>query len=197
MGVSPGPNTDVTAPDLGNLATAVLQSTVNTIPRSTMCRWACRRNGVSGCGNTNIPGRRTTYRGGAESTVQETKRDIVALYFHDYLLTELDVLKDSRRSDMKFIFGNIAEELLPLLSRILPPDSEAMSFVDYTASRVVQRREVLKNIPSDDVPCTLIYTFHDDNVGVLTQLAIGSLHELTKDLRLHGWSAIMILVLPI
>ncbi|MDP6748655.1 MAG: hypothetical protein QGH37_16855 [Candidatus Poribacteria bacterium] len=51
MGASPGPNTDVTAPDLGNLATAVLQSTVNTIPRSTMCRWACR-NGVSGCGNT-------------------------------------------------------------------------------------------------------------------------------------------------
>lgn len=32
MGVSPGPNTDVTAPDLGNLATAVLQSTVNTYP---------------------------------------------------------------------------------------------------------------------------------------------------------------------
>ena len=78
-----------------------------------MCRWAYR-NGVSGCGNTNIPG-------GAERAVQETKRDIVALYFYDYLLTELDVLKDSRRSDMKFIFGNIAEELLPLLLRILPP----------------------------------------------------------------------------
>jgi len=161
-----------------------------------MCRWACR-NGVSGCGNTNIPGRRTTYLGGAERAVQETKRDIVAPYFYDYLLTELDVLKDSRRSDMKFIFGNIAEELLPLLLRILPPGFETMNFVDYTASRVVQRREVLKNIPSDDVPCILTYTFHDDNVGVLPQLAIGSLHELTKDLRLHGWSAIMILVLPI
>ena len=94
-----------------------------------MCRWACR-NGVSGYGKTNIPGRRTTYRGGAERTVQEAKRDIVALHFHDYLLTELDVRKDSRRSDMKFIFGNIAEELLPLLSRILPPGSETMNFVN-------------------------------------------------------------------
>ena len=151
MGASPGPNTDVTAPDLGDLATAVLQSTVNTIPRSTMCRWACR-NGVSGCGIRNMPSRRTTYPGGAERAEQETKGDIVALYFYDHLLTELDVLKGSRRSDMKFIFGNVAEELFPLLSRILPPGSETMNFVDYTASRVVQRGEVLKNIPRDDVP---------------------------------------------
>jgi hypothetical protein len=34
----------------------------------------------------------------------------------------------------------------------------------------------------------LIYTLHDDNVGVLPQLATHSLHELTKDLRDLGWA---------
>jgi len=219
MGIIPGPNTDVTDPDLVNLATAVLQSTVNTYPEIDYVslgmpewrQWVGQYEHAWQALDAKYDlsevqslaeilaaaGNRTSYPGGAEGAIQETKGDIVALYFYDHLLTELDVLKGSHRSDMKFIFGNVAEELFPLLSRILPPGSETMNFVDYTASRVVQRREILKNIPSDDVPCTLIYTFHDDNVGVLTQLAIGSLHELTKDLRLHGWSAIMILVLPI
>jgi hypothetical protein len=53
---------------------------------------------------------------------------------------------------------------------------------------VLKRREVLKNIPNREVPSTLIYTLHDDNVGVLPQLATGSLHELTRDLRRHGWA---------
>ena len=86
---------------------------------------------------------------------------------------------------IKFIFGNVVEELFPLLSCILQPGSETMNCVDYTASRVAQHWKVLKNIPSDDVPWTLIYTLRDDNVGGLPQLATGSLHELTKDLHRH------------
>ena len=41
---------------------------------------------------------------------------------------------------------------------------------------------------TSEVPATLIYTLHDDNVGTLPALATGSLHELTKDLRRHGWA---------
>jgi hypothetical protein len=63
-----------------------------------------------------------------------------------------------------------------------------MTFVDYTPSRVVRRRHVLAQLPSRQVPTVLIYTLHDDNVGVLPQLATGSLHELTADLRRHGWA---------
>jgi hypothetical protein len=47
---------------------------------------------------------------------------------------------------------------------------------------------VLTRFPSRQVPASLIYTLHDDNVGVLPQLATGSLHELTLDLRHYGWA---------
>jgi len=52
----------------------------------------------------------------------------------------------------------------------------------------VKRREVLKGVPAREVPSVLIYTLHDDNVGVLPQLATHSLHELTRDLRDLGWA---------
>ena len=89
---------------------------------------------------------------------------------------------------MKFIYNSVAEELFPLLGNLVPHDWETLNFVDYTASRIVKRREVLENVPSRDHACSLIYTLHDDNVGLLPQLATGSLHELTKDLIRHGWA---------
>jgi hypothetical protein len=120
--------------------------------------------------------------------VQEVKGDIVALEFYDRLLKELRALKGSRRPDMKFSFDSVAEELFPVLPRLVPPGSETMNFVDYTPSRVVRRRGVLAQLPSREIPAALIYTLHDDNVGVLPQLATGSLHELTLELRRHGWA---------
>jgi hypothetical protein len=38
------------------------------------------------------------------------------------------------------------------------------------------------------LPTSLIYTLHDDNVGLVPQLSTGSLHEITQDLRRYGWS---------
>ena len=143
-------------------------------------------------------GKRTGYPGGANRAVQEVKGDIVALHFYDRLLSSVAFrsakaasgrnFRGAKGDDVKFIFNSVAEELFPVLPRVLPPHSEALNFVDYTASRIVRRREVLKTIPSREVPCVLIYTLHDDNVGVLPQLTTGSLHELTKDLRRHGWA---------
>ena len=62
------------------------------------------------------------------------------------------------------------------------------NLVDYTASRVLRRRQVLKDLPAREITSTLLFTLHDDNVGVLPQLATGSLHELTRDLCRHGWA---------
>src|SRR5206468_6160992 len=52
----------------------------------------------------------------------------------------------------------------------------------------LRRRAVLGALPVRDVPASLIYTLHDDNIGVLPQLMTGPLHELTTDLRRHGWA---------
>ena len=210
MSVVPGPDTDVTDAALAKMSTAVLQCTVNTYPevdyvslgmpewRQWVGQYECAWNALDAkYGLSKIEplaeilaaaGKRTDYPGGSERAVQEVKGDIVALCFYDHPLTERNALQGSLRPNMKFVFDGIAEELFPVLSRILPPGSETMNFVDYTASRILRRREVLKHIPSRDVPCTLIYTLHDDNLGVLPQLTTGSLHELTKDLRRYGWA---------
>jgi len=210
MSVVPGPQTLVEDRDLGDLATAVLRSTVNTYPEvdyvllgmpefrqwsgQSSSAWLAldRKYRLGGSAAFNevlaAASKRSGYPGGTERAVEEAKGDIVALRFCDRLLTETDLLKGTRRPDVKFILNSVAEELFPVLPRLLPPGSETLNFVDYTPARILQRREVLGRIPARAVPASLIYTLHDDNVGLLPQLATGSLHEITKDLRRHGWA---------
>ena len=208
--VVPSAETDIDDPALTELATTVLRATVDTYPEVDYValgmpefrQWSGLYERAWGALDTkyNISlqrslddiltaaSQRSTYPGGEERALQEVKGDIVALYFYDRLLNEIDVLKESRRPDMKFIYNSVAEELFPLLGNLVPDDWETLNFVDYTASRIVKRREVLENVPSQKHACSLIYTLHDDNVGLLPQLATGSLHELTKDLIRHDWA---------
>ncbi|MYE89218.1 hypothetical protein F4X33_09515 [Candidatus Poribacteria bacterium] len=208
--VVPSAETDIDDPALTELATTVLRATVNTYPEVDYValgmpefrQWSGLYERAWRALDTkyNISSKRSlddvltaatqrsTYPGGEERALQEVKGDIVALYFYDRLLNEIHALKDSRRPDMKFIYNSVAEELFPLLGNLVPHDWETLNFVDYTASRIVKRREVLENVPSQEHACSLIYTLHDDNVGLLPQLATGSLHELTKDLIRHGWA---------
>ncbi len=208
--VVPSAETDIDDPALTELATTVLRATVNTYPEIDYValgmpefrQWSGLYERAWGAldAKYNISlqrslddiltaaSQRSTYPGGEERALQEVKGDIVALYFYDRLLNEIHALKESRRPDMKFIYNSVAEELFPLLGNLVPHDWETLNFVDYTASRIVKRREVLENVPSQEHACSLIYTLHDDNVGLLPQLATDSLHELTKDLIRHGWA---------
>ena len=208
--VVPSAETDIDDSALTELATAVLRATVDTYPEVDYValgmpefrQWSglYERAWQELDAKYNISLQRSlddvltaatqrfAYPGGEERALQEVKGDIVALYFYDRLLNEIHALKESRRPDMKFIYNSVAEELFPLLGHLVPHDWETLNFVDYTASRVVKRREVLENVPSREHACSLIYTLHDDNVGLLPQLATGSLHELTKDLIQHGWA---------
>ncbi|MCE2394361.1 hypothetical protein J4G02_07195 [Candidatus Poribacteria bacterium] len=208
--VVPSAETDIDDPALTELAMTVLRATVDTYPEVDYValgmpefrQWSGlyerawqaldAKYNISSQRSLNdvltAAPQRSAYPGGEERALQEVKGDIVALYFYDRLLNEIHALKESRRPDMKFIYNSVAEELFPLLGNLVPHDWETLNFVDYTASRIVKRREVLENVPSQEHACSLIYTLHDDNVGLLPQLATGSLHELTKDLIRHGWA---------
>ena len=208
--VVPSAETDIDDPALTELATAVLRATVDTYPEVDYValgmpefrQWSGlyerawqaldTKYGISSQRSLDdvltAATQRSTYPGGEERAPQEVKGDIVALYFYDRLLNEIHALKESCRPDMKFIYNSVAEELFPLLGNLVPHNWETLNFVDYTASRIVKRREVLGNVPSSEHACSLIYTLHDDNVGLLPQLATGSLRELTKDLIRHGWA---------
>jgi hypothetical protein len=206
----PGAATPLDDPNLTALASALLRATVNTYPDvrymsldvTEFREWVGQyerawkglnsRYGVAKVRSLDAllesARRRPDYPGGQDRAAQEVKGDLVNLRFFDRLLNELGVLKDSRRPDIRFIFSNLAEELFPILPLVLPKGSETLNFIDYTPSRVLRRRAALARIPAREIPSVLIYTLHDDNVGLLPQLATGSLHELTKDLRSLGWA---------
>lgn len=210
MGVVPGKDTPIDDPGLTKLATAVLQATVETYPQADFValgtpewrQWTGRHEpawqaldrkyGVEktvALEDVLAQARaRTGYPGGAERALQEVQGDIVTLHFYDRLLSDVGVLQGTGQEDVKIILNSVSEELFPILPSVLPEGAEILAFVDYTPSRIVERREVLKNMPSGQVPMSLIYTLHDDNVGVLPQLMTAPLHELTLDLRQHGWA---------
>ena len=208
--VVPGPGQDLDDPDLAELACAVVRATFGTYPEADfimvgmpeMRQWieqygrAWRELDEKYGLEEVLPlgevleraGRRVGYPGGPERAVKEVKGDVVGLRFYDRIFREMRVLDDTPRPDARVVFSAISEELFPILDRVLPPGSEVMAFVDYTPSRVLRRREVLGDVPAGAVPASLILTLHDDNVGVLPQLAGGSISELLGDLRAHGWS---------
>ena len=133
-------------------------------------------------------GHRQTYPGGTKRAVDEVKGDIASLYFYDRLFNNLKILKDTRHPDVRLEFDAIAEELYPIIGKVLPPGAEILNFVDYTPSRIVARQKVLKEVPGQKVPALLIYTLNDDNIGPVPQLTTGSFYTLTQDLIQYGWA---------
>jgi hypothetical protein len=202
--IGPGPDADVDDPALEGLANVVLETTLKTYPgidyvaldlpewREWIGQYERAWKALDAKYHISearslqsvldAAAKRTNYPGGADRAVKEVKADIVALYFFD------KVLAQSQLDGKKLVVSTVAEELYPILAKIFPKGSETLNFVDYTPSRIVKRREVLKGIDAKDMPAVLIYTLHDDNVGVLPQLATHSLAELTKDIRGLGWA---------
>ena len=125
---------------------------------------------------------------GAARAVNEVKGDIVNLYFYDRLLNDTDAVKGSSRPEIKLIFDSVADELIPVLKAIVPRGSETQNFVDYTSSNILRRPGVLAKFPDESLPATLLFTLHDDNVGVLPQLTAGSLHGLSTEMKRYGWA---------
>jgi hypothetical protein len=203
--IGPGPDADPDDAVLSGLARAVVDTTVKTYPDVDYIaldlpewrEWSARyqrawtaldkKYGIEAKYPLELAlaaaSKRTNYPGGAERALTELKADIVALYFYDRIISDPQIKIGGRR----FILSSVAEEVFPILAQILPQSTETLNFVDYTPSRVLKRRDVLKAIPARRVPSVLIFTLHDDNVGVLPQLATHSLAELTADLCGQGW----------
>lgn len=129
---------------------------------------------------------RTDYPGGGQRAVQEVKGDIVALRYYDLFFCERAALSQTTKPKIRLMFMYFAEELYPILTRVLPKETEITCYVDYTPTRILKRREVLKHI-DPQTPYTLCYTLHDDNIGFLPMVAAESLGELLRTARKAGW----------
>ena len=206
--IVPGPNTAPDDPKLTALAATVLQTTLRTYPEVDYLvlgmpefrQWAgtCElawqeldsKYGINQVRSLDEVLSAASKRPGIPSAraLAEARGDIVILRFYDRLFTECQALSAEQLSDTKFIYKAVAEELFPILARVLPPGSETLNFLAYTPARVVQRREAIGRLDTEKIPAALVFTLHDDNIGLLPALTTGSLHQLTQEMRQHGWA---------
>ena len=120
--------------------------------------------------------------------VRALRGNIAPLVFFRKLFADQDLLKRPAGGRVKLIIRSIDPALFPVIDKVIPPGAATLNFIDYTARRIVDNRQLIATLPADKVDSRLIFTLADDNVGVLSQSCIGSLHELVADLRKHGWS---------
>jgi|GEM_PF-310642 len=129
---------------------------------------------------------RTAYTGGAERAVLQVKGDLAGLCFLDRLRTDPNILPKTAKPDARLIYYEVAEELFPILPRILPKNAELLIVLDYTPTRVLRRTTAFDRIPAGELPTILALTLQDDGVGVFPQLTTGSIHTLVGEMRHHG-----------
>ncbi len=129
-----------------------------------------------------------SYHDGREHCVRELKGGLAGLYFLARLWSSPEVLPRSRKPDARLVVYEPAEELFPILSRVLPENAELVIVLDYNPTRVLRKRGVLATVPAEKLPTTLVLTLHDDSVGLLPLLTTSALHQLVSDMRQWGLS---------
>jgi len=209
--VAPGPAARPDDPELAEIAGTVIKTILDSYPDAVsygfpvgtewpswidLYEFAWReldqRYGIEGVVSLEEVLRRAReradYPGGASRSVAEVKGHITGLYFLTRLWTSPEVLPKSRKPDARLVVYEVAEELYPILPRVLPKNTDLGIVVDYNPTRVLRRRHVLASVPAQEVPTTMVLTLHDDSVGVVPMLTTGALHQLVCDMRKQGVS---------
>jgi hypothetical protein len=119
--------------------------------------------------------------------VQALRGNLTALEFFHHLLADPELLQRPDGSRVRATLVDVDPALYSVLDNVLPPNTSTLNFIDYTARRVAEHRELLDDVPARSAPSSLILTLADDNVGVLPQLATSHLHTLVGRLRERAW----------
>ncbi len=112
----------------------------------------------------------------------------MALDFLNRLRADTKLFQRADGRDIEVNFVQPDPALSSHIEKLVPAGTGVLHFVDYTARRVKENRELLAATPTKSVPSSLILTLNDDNVGFLPQSSHSSLQELLVELRNHGWS---------
>lgn len=124
---------------------------------------------------------------GGERGRQALRGNIVSLAFFHSLFSDTDLLRRPDGQPVQLHVTQLDSALFSLMDRVIPAGAKTLNFVDYTARRVVANGHLLADVPADKVSSQLILTLADDNVGVLQQSTLNSIHNLVQVLRQHGW----------
>jgi hypothetical protein len=209
--IRPGPDTAVDDPGLFKLSTAVLRATVNTYPEADLVnvgmpeetQWLGNYerawdsldakygiNQVRSLADVLAAAehRKGSMRWPGKRGLDQAKADIVALAYYDRLLRDPELLKETLHPDMKFLYAEPAEELFPLLGRILPAGWEVSAMPENQPEHFLPRAEVLETLPTRQIPGIMDVTLDDDVVGVAPQLRPTVLHTVLQELQHRGWT---------
>jgi hypothetical protein len=208
--VTPGPLQPVDDPNLWELSTNVIQTTLNTYPEVDFVMPYLSESPAWGEAYHNAwqaldakydlesrfpvqslidsARNRRGYAGGPDMAEMEVKSAIAGLYLIDKLISERKVFAKTKRPDVFVVFDSAAEELTPLLPYVLPKGSETLNQLDYTPERIVARPDAFRHISHDGMRNSLVFTLHDDNVGMLPASNNDSLAILAGHMRDNGWA---------
>jgi Glycosyl hydrolase family 67 N-terminus len=209
--VRPGPDTPANDPELFELSTAVLRATLNTYPEADYVTlvmpeetqwlgdypraWAAldAKYGISKTRSLNdvltmAANRKGSVRWPGERGLNQAKADIMALDYYDRLLHSPDLLKGTLRPDRKFIYAEPAEELYPLLDRVLPAGWEVSAMPENQPEHFLPRAEILDTLPTSRNPGVMDMTLDDDVVGIVPQIRPTVLEKFLKELHRRNWS---------
>ena len=92
---------------------------------------------------------------------------------------------------MKFLYWGFAEELFPILPKVLPPNSELEVMPDNFLTHLLQRSDILKKLSDGPIQPIINLTVDDDNIGIVPQMTTSSLQKVLKILRETGWEGIV------
>ena len=217
---TPGPATELDDPGLHKLSSAVVQATINTYPRADRVnisinewrQWTDQyRRAWEALDRKYQIGQVTTvdhvldasqHRVGYNFTshskeeldkkaADEVKGDLASLYFFDWLVKDSGAVSDSKRPDMKFLYWGFAEELFPVLPKVLPPNSEVEVMPDNFLTHLLLRADILKKLSDSPIQPIINLTVDDDNIGIVPQITTSSLQKVLKLLRETHWDGIV------
>jgi hypothetical protein len=209
--IRPGMKTPVDDASLAELSTAVLRATVQTYPEADRVMiampeerqwlgeyeraWRALEAKYSISQVRSLADvlaaaehRKGSMRWPGKQGVDQVKADITSLFFYDRLLHDAEILKGTLRPDIKFVYLEPAEELYPILDRILPSGSEVGIHPENQPEHFLPRAEILSTLNTEKVPGFMHVTLDDDVVGLVPQLRPTILHKVIQELHRRGWT---------
>jgi len=218
---TPGPDTKLDDPGLHKLASAVVRATIDTYPKvdrvslsiNEWRQWTDqykrawdaldKKYQIGEITSLDQVLDRSLHRAGyawganfskadlEKKASDEVKGDLASLYFFDWLVKESGAVSESKRPDMKFLYWGFAEELYPILPKVLPPNSELEVMPDNFLTHLLQRPAILTALSGGPIKPIINLTMDDDNIGIIPQMTTSSLQKVLEILRKSHWEGIV------
>ncbi len=115
------------------------------------------------------------------------KENLVALAFLQQLLKEANLLETSSHKKVQPFVTAVNPALFPVLEQVIPAQTGVLHVIDQTARRVAKNKQLLKQIPAQNIRSRLVLTLAGNSISALSQSSISDIEMLLAELRTLKW----------